>query len=44
MAFAIGFPNAGTRREDKYFKVNKVYYQLYMQDEAENTEEVEDEQ
>ncbi len=44
VAFAIGFPNAGTRREDKYFKVNKVYYQLYMQDEAENTEEVEDEQ
>lgn len=44
VAFAIGFPNAGTRREDKYFKVNKVYYQLFMQDEAENTEEVEDEQ
>ncbi len=44
VAFAIGFPNAGIRREDKYFKVNKVYYQLYMQDEAENTEEVEDEQ
>lgn len=44
VAFAIGFPNSGTRREDKYFKVNKVYYQLYMQDEAENMEEVEDEQ
>ena len=44
VAFAIGFPNAGTKRSDKYFKVNKVYYQLFMQDEAENTEEVEDEQ
>ena len=45
VAFAIGFPNAGTRRGDKYYKVNKIYYQLYMQDEAENImEEVDDEQ
>ena len=44
VAFAIGFPNAGTRREDKFYKVNKVYYQLFMQDEAENMEEIEDEQ
>ena len=44
VAFAIGFPNSGERKKDKYFKVNKVYYQLYMQDEAENMEEVEDEQ
>ena len=44
VAFAIGFPNSGTRREDKFFKVNKVYYRLFMQDAEENMEEMEDEQ
>lgn len=44
VAFAIGFPNAGESVADKYFKVNKVYYQLYMQDDAESQEEIGDEQ
>ena len=44
VAFAVGFPGVKEAGKAKTYKVNKVYYDLYMQDEVEQDEISEDEE
>ena len=48
VAFAIGFPGVKESEASKHFKVNKVYYNMYMRDsideDIEDGEEIDDEQ
>ncbi len=44
VAFAIGFPGVKQPERAQNFKVNKVYYNLFMQDEIDEMEEIDDEQ
>lgn len=39
VAFAIGFPGIGEMGAPRKYKVNKVFYQMFMED----SEEIEDE-
>ena len=38
VAFAMGFPGVRDAEKAKHYRVNKVYYQLFMQDESEDVE------
>lgn len=38
VAFAIGFPGVQGAQNVKHYKVNKIYYQQFMQDESEDIE------
>ena len=38
VAFAMGFPGVEDAEKAKHYRVNKVYYQLFMQDESEDVE------
>jgi hypothetical protein len=38
VAFAMGFPGVKDAEKAKHYRVNKVYYQLFMQDESEDVE------
>ncbi|WP_270419150.1 Z1 domain-containing protein [Bacteroides intestinalis] len=44
VAFAIGFPGVKEAEKAKTYKVNKIYYKLYMQDELESEDTDEDEE
>lgn len=39
VAFAIGFPGIKNVQNVKHYKVNKIYYQQFMQDESEDIED-----
>ena len=41
IAFAVGFPGTKDPEKAKKYKVNKIYYQLNMIDEAEGEEDEE---
>lgn len=43
VAFAIGFPGVKHPERANHFKVNKVYYNLFMQDDIDEMEELDDE-
>lgn len=38
VAFAMGFPGVRDAAKAKHYRVNKIYYQLFMQDESEDVE------
>ena len=38
VAFAMGFPGVKDAAKAKHYRVNKIYYQLFMQDESEDVE------
>ena len=38
VAFARGVPGVRDAEKAKHYRVNKVYYQLFMQDESEDVE------
>lgn len=44
VAFAVGFPGVKEAESAKTYKVNKIYYDLYMQDEVEQEDGDEDEE